>query len=255
MVAIALQSGSSGNCIYVEAAGTRLLVDAGISGRQAEQRLSMHGRSIHDVDALLITHDHADHASRLGVFQRKFGLPVFLTRATLHAASERCALGQVDRVQFFRAGQALQFGSVRVETVPTPHDGADGVACVIEACGKRLGILTDLGHVFYELPGVVSSLDAVFIESNYDPEMLERGSYPDWLKRRIVGPRGHISNIEAAELLRSSAGRRMKWACLSHLSGENNEPSVAMDEHRSVLGSPFPIYVASRYEAVGPFFV
>lgn len=228
MKTIALQSGSNGNCIYVEADGVRLLFDAGISGIRAQQRLADYGRDIRDVDALLISHDHADHARCMGIYQRKFGLPIHVTETTLDTAAERNSLGKIEDVRHFEAGTVLRFGRVAVETVPTPHDGVDGVAFVVDDGRCRLGILTDLGHVFNGLDAVIGSLDAIVIESNYDPEMLAFGSYPEFLKDRIQGPGGHLCNVEAAGLLAPVAGKRLQWACLAHLSEENNDPHLAL---------------------------
>lgn len=250
MIAISLQSGSSGNCIYVETQSTRLLFDAGINGVQTEERLAAQGRDIRDVDAVIISHDHSDHIRHAGVLQRKFGLPVFVTPATLAAAASRCALGKMQDVRHFRSNDKLRIGDVLVHAIPTPHDGVDGSAFVVEAGGKRLGILTDLGHVFKDLLQIVASLDAVFLESNYDPEMLARGPYPAYLKQRIKGPRGHISNIEAAEvLLHASHSNRLQWACLAHLSEQNNNPDVALRTHRKIMAEKLTLYVADRYRA------
>jgi phosphoribosyl 1,2-cyclic phosphodiesterase len=113
--------------------------------------------------------------------------------------------------------------------------------------------MTDLGHVFDNLVREVSSLDAVFMESNYDPAMLAAGPYPAFLKRRIEGPRGHISNRESAELLCS--GERLRWACLSHLSEQNNDPGVALQTHQDILGRRLKLYTASRHAATGLFHV
>ncbi len=250
MIAISLQSGSNGNCIYVEAAGVKLLFDAGITGIQTEERLAMQGRDVRSVDAVIISHDHSDHIRHAGVLQRKYGLPIYVTPATLAAASSRCSLGKMTNVRHFKSSDKLRFGDVIVHAIPTPHDGVDGAVFVIEACGKRLGILTDLGHVFKDLIHLVSSLDAVFLESNYDPEMLAHGPYPAYLKKRIKGPHGHISNVEAAEiLLRASVGKRLQWACLAHLSEQNNHPDVALRTHQAVVSEKFPLYVADRYRA------
>jgi phosphoribosyl 1,2-cyclic phosphodiesterase len=252
MIAISLQSGSSGNCIYVETEGTRLLFDAGISGVQAEERLAAQGRDIRNVDAVIISHDHSDHIRHAGVLHRKYGLPVFVTPATLAAASSRCALGKMKDVRHFRSNDKLKINDVLVHAIPTPHDGVDGSAFVIECGEKRLGILTDLGHVFRDLVHIVASLDAVFLESNYDPEMLAHGPYPAYLKQRIKGPRGHISNIEAAEvLLHASLANRLQWACLAHLSEQNNHPDVALRTHRKVMAEKLTLYVADRYCASG----
>ncbi len=256
MIAISLQSGSNGNCIYVEAAGIRLLFDAGITGIQTEERLAMQGRDVRSIDAVIISHDHSDHIRHAGVLHRKYGLPIYMTPATLAAASSRCSLGKMTDVRHFKSSDKLRFGDVIVHAIPTPHDGVDGAVFVIEACGKRLGILTDLGHVFKDLIHLVSSLDAVFLESNYDPEMLAHGPYPAYLKKRIKGPHGHISNVEAAEvLLHASVGKRLQWACLAHLSEQNNHPDVALRTHRETMAGKLPLFVADRYRASEIFII
>lgn len=251
MIMISLQSGSNGNCIYVESGRTRLLLDAGISGRQAQLRLAGRGRDIARVDALIISHDHSDHVRCMGVYQRRFGLPICATRRTLEAAAAAHPLGPLRDVRPFVPGQTLVFESLAVQTVPTPHDGAEGVAFVVDDGRRRLGVLTDLGHVFHGLTDVIRSLDAVLLESNYDPDMLARGPYPPWLQARIRGPRGHLSNIEGADLLRAARGRGMRWACLGHLSEQNNDPQLALDTHRRIIGPGLPLCLAGRYAATG----
>lgn len=249
MIAISLQSGSNGNCIYVETNGVRLLFDAGICGIKAASRLKAYGRDIQEVDALIISHDHADHISFAGVYQRKYGLPIYITPRTLERAERENRLGKLQDVNYFLAGGKIQFGKVSVRTIPTPHDAVDGAAFVISSEAKKLGILTDLGHVFKELFPVIASLDAVFIESNYDPFMLTNGRYPAFLKKRIQGPKGHLSNTESAELLR--AGAKLKWACLAHLSEHNNNPRVALKTHLEIVGRKITFYTASRYSPSG----
>ena len=259
MKVISLQSGSNGNCFYVETDDVKLLIDAGISARQAELRLAEHGRDIHDVDALLITHDHSDHAKSMGIYQRKFGMPVYVTRRTLAASQRFLKVGKMERVRIFAAGSSLSFGSVIVHSVPTPHDSAEGLAYIVEDDQHRVGILTDLGHAFDGLRDVLRSLDAVIIESNYDHRMLRDGAYPQRLKKRITGSGGHLSNDDSASLLKETLSKtensndqpRLRWACLCHLSNDNNCPDVAMKTHRDRLGDEFPIYVASR-DGCGP---
>lgn len=264
MKVIALQSGSNGNCVYVEAGDVRLLFDAGISGTQAQRRLAAHGRDIADVNGLVISHDHRDHARCLGVYHRKFGLPVHITKGTLTVAGRKDNLGTLSDVRYFQAGCSLSFnsqrncgteasgGNVTIETIPTPHDAADGVAFVVDDGTRRLGILTDLGHAFDRLFPLMKTLDAVLIESNYDPEMLANGPYQAAIKRRIRGPTGHLSNADSAQLL-LAAGDRLRWACLAHLSEENNDPNLAIETHRRLLGDRLPLFVASRYAATGMF--
>lgn len=248
MEVISLQSGSNGNCFFVQSDSVGLVFDAGISGRTADLRLRELGREIRSAQGLVISHDHRDHAQSMGIFQRKFGLPIYVTEKTLAAARRWCRLGQLHDVRHFQAGNTISFGHVKVHSIPTPHDGADGVAFVIEDGRHRLGILTDLGHPFAGLREVLQSLDGVIIESNYDDEMLEYGSYAPSLKQRIRGPGGHLSNLEAAQLIRAGSNR-LRWACICHLSEENNHPQVAYETHREAVGEGLPIYVAGRYAA------
>ena len=126
MKVISLQSGSNGNCIYVEAKSVKLLFDAGISGSQVQERLTLHGRNVDELTAVLISHDHADHCRNMGILNRKFGLPVYATAATYRAAS-RYELGEINDLRHFDAGGKLRFGKVTVETISTPHDAEDGV--------------------------------------------------------------------------------------------------------------------------------
>ncbi len=252
MRVIPLQSGSNGNCVYVEAGGVRLLIDAGISGKQAQLRLAEHRIDIRAVDGVLISHDHSDHARSAGIFQRKFGLPVYATERTMAAARRRYELGQINDVRTFRRGEIVRVGDLRIETLPTPHDGVDGAAFVLDDGTHRTGVLTDLGHVFDGLADVLRTLDGVLLESNYDPEMLRTGPYPPGLQRRIRGDGGHLSNCEAAHLL-AEHGERLRWACLGHLSEENNCPDLAMETHEQILQHRLPLHVASRYQASGPF--
>lgn len=230
----------------------RLLFDAGISGVQAEKRLAMHGRDIRDVDALIISHDHSDHIKCAGVYSRKYGHTVHVSKRTYQAASNSMALGHIAELKHFAPGDSLDFGTLRVETVPTAHDATDGAAFVVDTGTERLGILTDLGHAFHELSGVIASLDAVFLESNYDPQMLEDGPYPPFVKQRVRGRGGHLSNQECATLLKDYGGG-LKWACLSHMSENNNTPELAIKCHRETLGSRLPLYTASRSECSDVF--
>lgn len=244
MRTFSIQSGSNGNCIFVETSGVKLLFDAGVSGIVAEQRMRRYGFDIREVDGLIISHDHSDHTRAMGVLSRKYGLTVYVTEKTLQAV-DPVAIGELPRVQFFRSGSKLKFGRVVVETIPTPHDAADGVSFIVCDGKARLGIMTDLGHPFRELTRSLATLDAVYLESNYDHEMLQLGRYPAFLKKRIRGPHGHLSNIESAELLKRFA-EKLRWACLSHLSAVNNTPTIALRTHYCILGEKIPLGVAWR---------
>jgi L-ascorbate metabolism protein UlaG (beta-lactamase superfamily) len=126
MLAFSLQSGSNGNCIYVEAGRVKLLIDAGINGVQAEKKLAAQGRNIRDVDAVIISHDHGDHIRFAGIYQRKYGLPLYVTQKTLEISVKRHPLGKLHDVRFFQSDGVISFEDVTVHAIPTPHDSADG---------------------------------------------------------------------------------------------------------------------------------
>ena len=247
MLTFSLQSGSNGNSIYVETGGARLLFDAGISGRQARQRMAEHGREMGDVDALFISHGHLDHIRAAGIFQRMFQFPLYITPETLRRA--RARLGKMSDVRHYSPGESIQIDGATVHTIPTPHDATDSVAFIVEAEGKRLGIFTDLGHPFAGLLDALRGVDAAYLESNYDEDMLENGPYPADLKARIRGDGGHISNAEAADLVDAARSDRPRWIALAHLSCENNDPQTALQTHRTRVGDDYPIFVAGRYSA------
>lgn len=247
MRVIPLQSGSAGNCCYVETAGVRLLFDGGIGARRVADRLAAHGVDPRRIDALIVSHEHSDHVAAAGALARRFGFAVHITEPTWRRAARCFAAG--DPVRHFTAGDTLRFastlGEVRVETLPTPHDAVDGVAFVIDDGRHRLALMTDFGHVFPALADALASCDAAVLESNYDVDLLAAGPYPSFLKRRISGPGGHISNADAAALL-ASHGARLRWACLAHLSQTNNRPELALATVRAAVGGRLDLHVAAH---------
>jgi len=246
MIVIPLQSGSNGNSYYVESHQTAVLIDAGISVNKAQQRLAEYNRDFRRLKGLLITHEHGDHTRCLGSFHRKLDLPIYITRPTLLAAQRYRSLGKLNRVRVFASGSTLCIGSLTIQTLATPHDGVDGVVYIVDDGIRRVGIMTDLGHPFAELKNSLPTLDGIVIESNYDEQMLAEGPYPYHLKQRISGSGGHISNREAATLLKENTNGRLQWACLCHLSDKNNDPQLALQTHHEILGTTLPISVAWR---------
>jgi len=239
-----LQSGSNGNCIFVESGDVRLLFDAGLTGAQTKWRLDELGVDVLTVQAVLISHAHNDHIRYAGVLQRQYHLPLWMTRGSRQRAHETKVLGHIDEPHLFSSGDTLTFGTIKVETIPTTHDVPEGVCFVVDNGTVRLGIMTDLGSGFLGLKEIIATLDGIYLESNYDAEMLENGLYPEDLKRRIRGGTGHLSNEEAANLLKS--GKRLRWACLGHLSARNNSPELTLATHRQILGPALPLYIAPR---------
>ena len=245
-----LASGSSGNCIYVESGDTAVLLDAGISGSRTAERLAAIGRAEKEIAAVLLSHDHSDHTHAAGILSRRFKSPVYATAGTLSVRGDR--LGRCEGQETFAPGDTLEFGDILIETHPTPHDAVEGVAFVVQCAGLRFGVLTDLGHVFPELIELISGLDGMLIESNYDPEMLASGIYPPDLKDRIRGPNGHLSNQEAAGLVASCSGEQLQCVLLGHLSQNNNTPRAALDCFTSRVREDerfreIPVHVAPRH--------
>lgn len=250
MKVIALQSGSSGNCIYVESGGTQLLFDAGISGVCAQNRLAYFGIDIRTVNALFITHDHRDHVNSVNAYARKFKIPVWMTLKTCDAVVGK-GIRVPGTVQHFCSNTKFQFENFSIEAVRTTHDAADGVCFVVDDGRKRFGICTDLGCVFPALPDMVETLDGILLESNYDPKMLEEGFYTQWTKDRIRSNAGHLSNGECAQLLKSH-GRRLECVVLGHISHENNTEDLVLSSHRKIIGTQFECEIAHHFDSSRP---
>ncbi len=226
-----IASGSSGNCIYVGTENTHLLVDAGISGKRIEEGLHDLGLTGADVDALLVTHEHADHVKSLGVLERKYAMPVYTTQETWDAAAADPRLGRIpEGVQRpVVPDQDFTVGDIRIHPFSTSHDAANPVGYRFESGGKSFAVATDLGCYNDYIVRQLQKLDALLIESNHDVRMLEAGPYPYPLKRRILSDRGHLSNETAGQLLNEILHDGMRGIILGHLSKENNYPALAYE--------------------------
>lgn len=210
-----------------------LLIDAGFSMKETRKRLAVEGLTLDRVSALLVTHEHSDHASGLGKFVRHEGLPVAANEAT--AAAVHSTFG-VDGVRPLADGAPVDLGPFRVRPIRVPHDSADCSAYEVEVEGKRLVYATDLGAVPEELLRAGKRSDLVVLEANHDRDMLWNGTYPKFLKERITGGRGHLSNEQAAEAAaRMATGGRLRKLVLAHLSKENNRPETALAAVRKGL--------------------
>ena len=248
-----LASGSSGNACYVEAGNTSVLIDAGLSGREIERRLEMVGRSAANLDALIVTHEHLDHIKGAGVLSRRFDLPVYINQKTLEMG--RKTLGKVLRTKIVQTGQALKIKDLNVETFTKCHDAADPVGLVLTLNGVRFGMVTDLGKSTRLVEDRLKGCQTLLLEFNHDPEMLENGPYPLYLKRRIKGRDGHLSNDQAGDLLESVSHVKLKQVVLAHLSEQNNHPDKALERASAVLencGLGQTNVVISRQHKPGP---
>ena len=251
-----IASGSSGNCVYVGSDTTHLLMDVGISGKRTEAGLAELGLTMKDIDAICITHEHADHISGLGVLARKYGVPIYETRGTVEAIRKTSSLGQIDE-SLFRVivpDERCIIKDIALYPVRTSHDAADPVAYRIDHDGRRIGLITDLGCYNDYTVECLRNLDLLYLEANHDVHMLQVGPYPYYLKQRILGERGHLSNESAGKLLSRLLHDNMQAIVLGHLSKENNLPELAYESVRVEVtmsdteysGNDFPLYVAKR---------
>lgn len=225
-----LGSGSRGNATLVEYGGTRLLVDCGFSLRATEQRLAQAGLSADQLTAILVTHEHSDHVSGVERLTQRYRLPVYATAGTWHG------MGATDLpVHLIRFGEDIDIGDIRITPVPVPHDAREPSQFVFDSGYHRLGVLTDTGTITPLIKEIYSGLDAFFLEANYDPLMLASGPYPAFLRARVGGPLGHLSNQQAAGLLESIDTSSLKQIAVAHISEKNNSPELVLDALSEVL--------------------
>ncbi len=228
-----LGSGSRGNGTLIEDGDTCLLVDLGFSVKETLARLARLSRSPDDIDAILVTHEHADHINGVVSFAAANDVQVRMTPGTEHRAN----LQDKIEVARFSSHQPFSIGSIHIEPVPVPHDAREPSQFVFTARDeKRIGILTDIGHVTPHVRERYHSCDALLLECNHDVEMLVKGPYPQRLKQRVAGIQGHLSNAQAADLLRSVKTDRLSHVVLNHISERNNLPSLALAAAREALG-------------------
>ena len=197
-----------------------------------EARLTALGVDPGRIDAILLSHEHGDHARGAERFAGRFGSLVAGSRSTLRAAGLR---GPAERLLAFESGETFTVGRLRVATAGVSHDAADPVGFRVETGEGRIGFALDLGKATDAVCDLLAGCGTMILEANHDPEMLERGPYPRELKERLRGPRGHLSNVEAADLLEEVAGRSTRTLVLAHLSRTNNRPDLAMAAAHSAL--------------------
>ncbi len=238
-----LGSGSEGNGLLVETGGRagrgrrfRVLVDCGFGLREAERRLSRLGCSAADLDAILVTHEHGDHASGVFRLARAHGIGVHLTHGTLRACPH--AAGAERWLNVIDAHTPFELGGLRITPFPVPHDAQEPVQYLFDDGDARLGVLTDIGHPTAHLADVLTGLTALVLETNHDARMLSEGNYPPALKRRIGGPYGHLENADAARLLSTLDRARLRVVVAAHLSRKNNREALARAALSGVLGWP-----------------
>jgi phosphoribosyl 1,2-cyclic phosphodiesterase len=228
-----LGSGSRGNALLVEAGNTRVLIDAGFGPREMSRRLARLDLAGDDVDAVLVTHEHSDHIGGAFACARRFGWAVLLTHGTLAASHGD---GGHKQTAIIDSHEAFSVGDICLHPFPVPHDAREPVQFVLTDGARRLGVLTDAGHVTAHMVAMLDGCDALVLECNHDARMLAEGSYPPALKRRIGGPWGHLDNAAAAALLSAVNRSILRHVVAAHLSAENNSPALAQAALSAALG-------------------
>ncbi|MRS12822.1 MAG: MBL fold metallo-hydrolase [Actinobacteria bacterium] len=247
---IVLASGSSGNVALVESGGRAVLLDAGISAREALRRAQDAGAGDARIEAILLTHEHIDHIRGARVLARRLGVPVIGTSGTLRAGA-RYLEDVPERITIAR-DDGFRVAGMHVRPFATMHDAGAPCGFTFESArGRRVGIATDTGVITHEIIGALEGCHAIGLESNHDERMLEDGPYPYFLKRRIAGDLGHLSNTAAAHALSGLAWKGLSRVFALHLSEQNNTPGRAIAALGAVLGSRAELTAVARYETAG----
>ena len=240
----ALASGSNGNCYYVGNEKEAVLVDAGLSARQLELRIAERNLDPGKIKSILITHEHSDHCRGVRVLSKRLKVPVYVTRKTYLAF--RRAVKPMD-VVWLEPGQPFSIGTLEIKAFRKSHDAADACSFCI-SCGKiHVGVLTDIGVVDELVKNEFRRFRAVFLESNYDEQMLKDGAYPSWLKQRVASDIGHLSNAQAVDLVNMAAGAELELILLSHISADNNTSENILAAFDPLVGR-YQIHLTSRWE-------
>lgn len=241
-----LASGSSGNVTYIETPEQKILVDAGLSGKKINELMMSIDRSLNDVDALLVTHEHVDHIKAVGILARKYGMPVYANAETWSAMAPKIGNVSTEQQIIFAPGKVMTLGDMDIESFAVSHDAINPQFYQIHHNNKSFAIVTDTGYLSDRLHGTLANADGYLIETNHDIKMLEMGSYAWALKQRILGDKGHLSNEDGALAAIDLLGNRTKQIYLGHLSKENNQKVLAhltveqmMQEHDLAVNHDF----------------
>jgi phosphoribosyl 1,2-cyclic phosphodiesterase len=244
-----LNSGSNGNCYYIGTHQEAVLIDAGISCRETEKRMKRAGLSMNKVKAIFVSHEHSDHIRGIPVLARKYNLPVYITDLTLRHSG--LAFNRLDFLPF-EAYEPMQIGGLTITAFPKLHDAIDPHSFIVTYNQVKVGVFTDIGSPCQNLIKHMQECHAVFLEANYDEDMLANGKYPYYLKRRISSDTGHLSNWQALELLMTYKPAHLTHVLLSHLSQENNSPQL-VESLFATHNPELQVVVASRYQETSVF--
>lgn len=241
----AIASGSNGNCYYIGNEKDAVLIDAGISARQILARMAVSGLDPQKVKAVFVTHEHSDHMRGVRGLSKRLNVPIYLTAKTFNGAYKNL---RPDCPRYFTPGESVEIGGFTIHTFLKNHDASEPCSFRIQHLHQNIGVFTDIGEACENVVSHLQLCDGLFLESNYDLQMLENGHYPYFLKKRVASDVGHLSNDQAFDLLSFHAGENLKCVFLSHMSKDNNTPEIAM-ERMGPLISKFEVKLTSRYAA------
>jgi phosphoribosyl 1,2-cyclic phosphodiesterase len=259
-----LASGSRGNCALVASSTTRILVDAGLSGRETFKRLKALGERIEEISAIVITHEHSDHVAGLQRLAKKLNVPVFITAPTHQAWSRavrdsdaKGAIPDLPKSEHFSAGRGFRVGDIEVMPFTIPHDAIDPVGFTFRAEGVKIGFATDLGYMPTNVRNHLRGCSVLVMESNHDLEMLRAGPYPWSVKQRVMSRVGHLSNDALAEFFSNDYDGGAEYLVLAHISEQNNHPEIARSVAEQALGGRQGLWqnrvlLATQTEALEP---
>lgn len=225
-----LYSGSSGNCFFIQSEQTKILIDAGVSCKKIETALQTDfNLSLSNIDAIFVTHEHVDHTKSLNLISSKYNLPVYASKGTWNALTEKTQKISIDNKKIFELDKSFEFNDLRIFPFSTPHDAAEPCGFNIYNNNSKISIATDLGYIDDKIFNNLKNSSFLMLESNYEPNILRVSSYPYRLKQRIMSKSGHLSNNDASDTISKLINYGLKDVLLIHLSKENNVPEIAYE--------------------------
>ncbi len=243
-----LGSGSKGNASLIESGDTTVLIDCGFSVKQIETRLERLARNAGNITAIVITHEHSDHVAGLATLSQRYRIPVWITRGTFQGLTDK----NIPEVNFFNSHKPFSIGNIKITPAPVPHDAREPTQFIFESNGKRFGVLSDIGKITPHIEQIFTNLDSIFIESNHCINMLQVGPYPRFLKERVGGGLGHLSNDQCADFLKKISSVGMQHIIAGHISEKNNCPKLVKKTLSQALNLDHEnIKIASQDRGVG----
>lgn len=246
-----LYSGSSGNCSFVETDNTKLLIDCGVSSKKVEEALNSVHVNISDINGILISHEHSDHIKGLATICKKYNLPIYANNSTFTNINQN--IPDDNKIRF-KSNEKFEIGDIKIYPFSIPHDAAEPCGFNLYNSNKKLTIATDIGHIDNKILHNLDESDFLLLESNYEPNMLKCSRYPYLLKKRILGPNGHLSNEEAGLAITQLVRSGLKNIMLGHLSDQNNFPELAYQTvmtsiiSKNVDVDKLKLQIADRYK-------